>query len=33
MILNLWQQKETLSIINQNQIMAQGMKLSIKQKF
>ena len=33
MILNLWQENETLSMIIQNKIMIQQMKLSIIQKF
>ena len=33
MILNLWQENETLSMIIQNKIMIQQMKLSITQKF
>ena len=32
MILNLWQENETLSMIIQNKIMIQQMKLSIIQK-
>ena len=32
-ILNLWQENRALSLINQTQIMKQGMKLSITQKY